>query len=105
MTEQEKTLAIMSEVAINLSKSMNPPFICSIKSSPPTISAPAALASSILSPANLQFWDQLQILDEQLTRNTRKGHNKLTPTESHPLIFQFMMASYLFAFNLMKLIS
>lgn len=44
------TLGIISGVAINLSNSINPPFICSIKSSPPTISAPAFFASSNFSP-------------------------------------------------------
>lgn len=44
------TLGIISGVAINLSKSMNPPLIRSIKSSPPIISAPAFFASSNFSP-------------------------------------------------------
>jgi len=51
----------MSGEAINLSKSMNPSLICSIKSSPPTISAPAALASSIFSPAKYEiFYGKMQ---------------------------------------------
>lgn len=46
------TLGIISGEAINLSNSINPPFISCIRSSPPTISAPAFLASSIFSPEN-----------------------------------------------------
>lgn len=45
------TLGIISGEAINLSNSMKPPLICSIKSSPPTKSAPAFFASSNFSPA------------------------------------------------------
>nr|AFK40171.1 unknown [Medicago truncatula] len=44
------TLGIISGEAINLSNSMYPPFICSIRSSPPTKSAPASFASSNFSP-------------------------------------------------------
>ena len=49
------TLAIISGVAIHLSKSVNPPCTFSTNSSPPIISAPASLASSCLSAlANTQ---------------------------------------------------
>src|SRR5271167_1983122 len=44
------TLAIWSGVAIAASKSKNPPWIFSIRSSLPTMSAPAAVACSALSP-------------------------------------------------------
>ena len=44
------TLAIWSGVAIAASKSRKPPWIFSIRSSLPTMSAPAAVASSALSP-------------------------------------------------------
>ena len=44
------TLAIWSGVAIAASKSRKPPWIFSIRSSLPTTSAPAAVASSALSP-------------------------------------------------------
>lgn len=48
------TLGIISGEAINLSNSMNPSFICCIKSSPPTKSAPAFFASSNLSPVDIK---------------------------------------------------
>jgi hypothetical protein len=44
------TLPIRSGVATTASKSRKPPWICSIRSSEPTMSAPAALASSARSP-------------------------------------------------------
>jgi hypothetical protein len=44
------TLAIWSGVAIAASKSRNPPWIFSIRSSLPTTSAPAARAASAFSP-------------------------------------------------------
>ena len=39
---------------------MNPPFICSIKSSPPTISAPAFFASSNFSPGKTSYLENSQ---------------------------------------------
>ena len=44
------TTPIMSGVARATSKSMNPPLIFCARSSPPTMSAPAAVAFSALSP-------------------------------------------------------
>lgn len=51
------TLGIISGEAISLSKSINPPLISCIKSSPPTISAPAFFASSIFSPEKFKHGD------------------------------------------------
>ena len=47
---KNQTLGIISGEASNLSNSMKPPLICSIRSSPPTKSAPAFFASSNFSP-------------------------------------------------------
>ena len=44
------TAPIMSGAAMHTSKSVQPPLILSASSAPPTSSAPAAFASSILSP-------------------------------------------------------
>ncbi len=53
--QKTHTLGIMSGVAISLSKSMKPPAISSIKSSPPTKSAPAVFASCCFSPVSTEI--------------------------------------------------
>lgn len=55
LVKKGTTLGIISGEAINLSNSINPPFICSIRSSPPTKSAPAFFTSSNCSPRIINY--------------------------------------------------
>lgn len=83
-----KTLGIISGLAINLSKSMNPPFICSIKSSPPTRSAPAFFASSTISPVENQL---TTISYEIVIQVKRLWFSTYISTENNEVIHQAVL--------------
>jgi hypothetical protein len=60
-----------------LSNSINPPFICAIKSSPPTKSAPAFFASSNFSPIDIKaYFKKSQITQKGNENNNYHAYNE-----------------------------